>query len=95
MADFKLFIASIDTCFVMEHNKGAFHYILGKFEEFLSIRESTFIMPRWGMKMLRGGAPKYFLALKRGSESSRYTEGGAPNVSKFWSSRGLECSLPP
>jgi hypothetical protein len=47
------------------------------------------------MKMLRGGAPKYFLALKRGSESSRYTEGGAPNVSKFWSSRGLKCSLPP
>jgi hypothetical protein len=26
--------------------------------------------------MLRGGAPKYFLALKGGSESSRYTEGG-------------------
>jgi hypothetical protein len=31
MADFKLFIASID------HNKGAFRYILGKFVEFLSI----------------------------------------------------------
>ena len=30
------------------------------------------------MKMLRGEAPKYFLALKGGggSESSRYTEGG-------------------
>ena len=47
------------------------------------------------MKMLRGGALKYFLALKGGSESSRYTEGGSLNVSKFWSSRGLECSLPP
>ena len=48
------------------------------------------------MKMLRG-APKYFLALKGGSESSRYTEGGggALNFSKFWSSRGLECSHPP
>ena len=51
-------------------------------------------MPKWGMKMLRG-APKYFLALKGGggSESSRYTEGGAINFSKFWSSRDLECSL--
>jgi hypothetical protein len=40
------------------------------------------------------GAPKYFLALKGGggSESSRYTGRGAIN-SKFWSSRGLECSL--
>jgi hypothetical protein len=37
MADFKLFIASIDTLFVMERNKGAFRYILGKFVEFLSI----------------------------------------------------------
>ena len=45
------------------------------------------------MKMLRGGAPKYFLAF---SESSRYTEGaGAINFSKLRSSRGLECSLPP
>jgi hypothetical protein len=38
------------------------------------------------MKMLRGGAPKYFLALRGGrSESSRYTEGGgrALNFSKF------------
>ena len=33
--------------------------------------------------MLRG-APKYFLALKAGSESSRYTEGGALHFSKFW-----------
>ena len=40
-----------------------------------TLRESTFIMPRGVMKMLRG-APKYFLALKGGSESSRYTEGG-------------------
>ena len=37
MADFKLFIVSIDTFFVMERNKGAFRYILGKFVEFLSI----------------------------------------------------------
>jgi hypothetical protein len=63
-----------------------------------AFRESTFIMPRgWGgggVKILRG-APKYFLALKGGTESSRYTEGGAVNFSKFWSSRGLECSLPP
>ena len=49
------------------------------------------------MKMLRG-APTYFLALKGGSESSRYTVvggGGALNFSKFWYSRDLECSLPP
>ena len=37
MADFKLFIALIDTFFVMEHNNDAFRYILGKFVEFLSI----------------------------------------------------------
>jgi hypothetical protein len=36
-----------------------------------------------GMKMLRG-APKYFLALKGGSERSRYTEGEGQNFSKFW-----------
>ena len=46
----------------------------------MGIRESTFIMPRGGggMKMLRGGALKYFLALKGGGgyEISRYTEGG-------------------
>ena len=48
--------------------------------------------------MLRrgGGGTEIVSAIKGGgSESSRYTDGGAPNVSKFWSSRGLECSLPP
>jgi hypothetical protein len=34
------------------------------------------------MKMLRG-APKYFLALKGGSESSRYTEGGGGGSKLF------------
>jgi hypothetical protein len=67
MADFKQFIASIDTCFVMEHNKGAFHYILGKFEEFLSIRESTFIMPRWGDEDIKGGGgTEIFSGIKEG-----------------------------
>ena len=37
MADFILFIASINTGFFMEHIKGAFFYILENFEEFLSI----------------------------------------------------------
>ena len=43
MAGFKLFIAPIDIFFLMELNKGAFCYILRKFEEFLSIsgRENT------------------------------------------------------
>ena len=34
-------------------------------------------MPRGGDEDVKGGAPKYFLALKGGgSEISRYTEGG-------------------
>jgi hypothetical protein len=41
------------------------------------------------------GGTEIFLALKGGSESSRYTEGEALNFSKFWSSRGLKYSLPP
>ena len=40
--------------------------------------------------MLRG-TPKYFLALRGGAESSRYTEGGG--ALKFWSSRGLDWSV--
>ena len=40
------------------------------------LRESTFIMPRRGDEDVKGGAPKYFLILKGGSESSRFTEGG-------------------
>ena len=48
------------------------------------------------MKMLRGGTEIFSGIKGGGSESSRYTEGGgALNFSKFWSSRGLECSLPP
>ena len=37
IADFTLFFASIETVFVVEHNRGAFRYILEKFEEFLLI----------------------------------------------------------
>jgi hypothetical protein len=41
------------------------------------------------MKILRGGgAPKYFLALKRGSESSRYTEGGGSKLFKVLVQQG-------
>ena len=36
-ADFELFIASIGMSFVTGNNKGAFRYIMGKFEDFLSI----------------------------------------------------------
>ena len=36
-ADFELFIASIGKSFVTGNNKGAFRYIMGKFEDFLSI----------------------------------------------------------
>ena len=55
-------------------------------------------MPRGGGgdEDVKGGT-EIFSGIKGGggSESSRYTEGGAINFSKFWSSRGLECSLPP
>ena len=37
IADFTLFFASIETVFVVEHNRGAFRYILEKYEEFLLI----------------------------------------------------------
>ena len=37
MADFILFIASINTVFFVEHIEGAFFYILENFEEFLLI----------------------------------------------------------
>ncbi len=33
-ADFELFIASIGMSFVTGNNKGAFRYIMGKFEDF-------------------------------------------------------------
>ncbi len=36
-ADFELFIASIGMSFVTGNNKGSFRYIMGKFEDFLSI----------------------------------------------------------
>jgi hypothetical protein len=47
--------------------------------------------------MLRG-APKYFLAVKGGGALKVldiHKGGGAINFSKFWSSRGLECPVPP
>ena len=64
----------------------------------MAMKVHYFIMPR-GNEDVRGGghsALKYFWALRGGggSESSQYTERGAINFSKFWSSRGLECSLP-
>jgi hypothetical protein len=74
-----------------------FHIELGLL---CSLRESTFIMPR-GDEDVKGGHRNLFWhrgggAPKSFSESSRYTEGGAIiiNLSMFWSSRGLECSLP-
>jgi hypothetical protein len=61
----------------------------------------TFIMPMGGGGGGGGGdedvkgAPKYFRELKGGFwKFSIYWRGGAINFSKFWSSRGLECSLP-
>ena len=61
-----------------------------------SIRESTFIMPRGGgMKMLRG-ATEIFSGIKGGAlKVLDILRGGGLNFSKFWSSRGLECTLPP
>ena len=60
-----------------------------------AVRESTFIMPRGGMKMLRGGT-EIFSGIKGGAlKVLDILKGGALNFSKFWSSRGLECSLPP
>ena len=61
----------------------------------MKVRESTFIMPRGGMKMLRGGT-EIFSGIKGGAlKVLDILKGGALNFSKFWSSRGLECSLPP
>jgi hypothetical protein len=50
----------------------------------ISIRESTFIMPR-GDEDVKG-APKYFLALKEALKILDIPKRGAINFSKFWSS---------
>jgi hypothetical protein len=49
------------------------------------------------MKMLRGGGTEIFSGIKgRALKVLDILKGGGPlNFSKFWSSKGLECSLPP
>ena len=47
------------------------------------------------MKMLKGGT-EIFSGIKGGAlKVLDILKGGALNFSKFWYSRGLECSLPP
>ena len=50
-----------------------------------------------GGEDVKGGAPKYFLALNGGALKviDILGGGGVMNFSKFWFGRGLECSLPP
>ena len=57
----------------------------------MTIRESTFIMPR-GDEDIKGGAPKYFPALKGGG--SIYWRGGGYKIFNVLVQQGPECSLP-
>jgi hypothetical protein len=47
-----------------------------------------------GDEDVKGGAPKYFLALKGGSESSRYTKGGGYKLFKVLIQQGPGVFIP-